>query len=206
MDDPYFVAIAGGSSSGKTTLASALQQRLGSSLCSLIPQDNYYFGQAKCDNFDLPQAIEIQLLARHLQALKSGQTVKIPTYDFSHHRRGTQQVAVASRPVIIIEGTLVLHWRELKELLDLSIFVECDRQLRLKRRVQRDSADRGRTEQDIKRQFSSQVEPCHEQFVEPCKTEADLVIDGTGVALDKAVTQILNTSPTLATLVASSLA
>jgi uridine kinase len=206
VDQPYFVAIAGGSSSGKTTLAKALQQRLGSSLCSLIPQDNYYFGQAQCDNFDLPQAIEVQLLARHLHRLKSGHTVKIPTYDFSRHKRGAQEIAVASRPVIIIEGTLVLHWQELKELLDLSIFVECDQQLRLERRVQRDSADRGRTEHDIKQQFSSQVEPCHQQFVEPCKTEADLVIDGTGTTLDKAVTQILDTSPTLATLVASSVA
>lgn len=180
MDCCKIVAIAGGSCSGKTSLARHLANTLGEQRCALIYQDNYYRNDNNIGNYDEPQALEFELLALHLKQLKAGKTICMPTYDFATHSRTTVQQPVPPKPVIIVDGILILHAVELSNSFDRSVFVECDESIRRQRRIERDCAERGRTRPDVIKQFNEQVAPLHNQYVEPSKAAADIIYTNNG--------------------------
>ncbi|WP_374033550.1 uridine kinase [Bdellovibrio bacteriovorus] len=184
---PHIIGVAGGSGSGKTHFAKELQQLLGEDNCSIIYQDNYYIDQsAKFDgdggsvNFDHPSSLDFGLLAEGLRALKSGQSLKIPIYDFVTHSRKKETLLGEPKKVIIIDGILILHSQEVRLELDEAIFFDTPEELRFERRLKRDVHERGRTPEGVRRQFELQVRPMHNQFVEPSKDHAHTVIKDLG--------------------------
>lgn len=148
---------------------------MGSHRCALVFQDNYYRGLANIANFDVPEAIEFELMASHLRQLKSGQSIAMPTYDFSSHRRQTATQTVKASPIIIVDGILILHAPELRDIFDLKVYVECAEPERRQRRLMRDCRERGRSETEVLTQFNSQVAPLHDKYVEPSRQYADLI-------------------------------
>lgn len=184
--DIHIFAIAGGSCSGKTRLAKytneALNSLYGKDVCTVLRQDNYYLdlGGVKpgdpLPNFDHPMAFDWELFLTHLKMLKSGQAVDIPTYDFTTHRRTDITERIEPKPILLIEGILILSQKRLRPAFDYKFFVSCDQGTRLDRRVRRDVAERGRTISCIQNQFAEHVVPMHEKFVEPSKYKADIVI------------------------------
>lgn len=181
-DTPIILAIAGGSCSGKTTLAGRLHDYFGANQCRIVRQDDYYFdirerGGSPLVNFDIPEALDFDLLAANLAAFKRGDSVSLPNYDFTTHQRCTPSAPCPPPSVIIVEGILLLNQAELRPLFDHSVFVRCDTETRLARRLQRDTTERGRTETDVLRQFNEQVEPAHQTYVSPSKSYADVVIE-----------------------------
>lgn len=191
---PFVVGIAGGSGSGKSTIARALTEALGPSKVVLIEQDAYYRDQshlspqARADvNFDHPDAIDLELLGAHVDALVRGEAIDKPRYDFAQHVRGAEVDRVVPRPVVLVEGILVLADRALRRRMDLKIFVDTDADIRLIRRIGRDIEDRGRTFPQVREQYYATVRPMHLAFVEPSKRHADVIIPEGGenpVALD----------------------
>lgn len=182
---PLTLAIAGGSGSGKTTLARAVARILGDR-CAVLDHDSYYrcLGHLPPDqralvNFDHPDSLENELLVKQLLQLREGQQVVKPKYDFSTHTRMAHGDLVAPRPVILVEGILVLALPQLQRSFDLRVFVDAPKDLRFRRRSQRDVRDRGRTEESVKAQWQATVQPMHERFVEPSRTSCDLVVSGT---------------------------
>lgn len=182
------VAVAGGSCSGKTTLAQTLEKHFGATKACLLFQDDYYIDQShrfKKDgdvNFDHPSALEFSLLKTHLLRLRNQESIECPQYDFSTHKRKASTTTVHAKPWIFVDGTLLLHSQELTGVWDYSIFVECEEQLRLQRRLERDTRERGREAPGVLHQFETQVAPMHNLFVEPSKARANLVISGINVA------------------------
>lgn len=193
---PRIVGIAGGSGSGKTTVTAALMERLGDS-ATLLQQDWYYRDQAALSpeeraalNYDHPDAQETGLLVEHLRALREGNTVAVPQYDFATHTRRADTVHVAPCPWIVVEGINALAHEELRARCDLTVFVDAPADIRFIRRLQRDVAERGRTAESVITQYLNQVRPMHESFVEPCKHVADLVLSGEA-PIEESVNQIL---------------
>ena len=183
----FVVGVAGGSGSGKTTIVRGLVEKLGSSQVTVIEHDSYYqpepglsFEERVRINYDHPDSLETDLLIRHLDRLKRGRTVRIPTYDFSRHRRLPETRPVKPHPVLILEGILVLCNRRLRRLMDLRVFVATDDDLRFIRRLQRDLTERGRTVESVIRQYLATVKPLHQRYVEPSSRHADLVLSGQG--------------------------
>jgi uridine kinase len=181
---PLIVGIAGGTASGKTTTAAALGASLGAR-CVLIHHDRYYRSMPEtfhadpaAYNFDHPDALDTARLISDLKALKSGQSVELPRYDFARHRRSEETDRVSPCPVFLVEGILVLADSGLRELFDKKIYVHAPEDLRLTRRIRRDMESRGRSEADILSQWERSVSPMHHEFVEPSRLHADLVIDG----------------------------
>lgn len=184
MDKVFVVGVAGGSGSGKTTFAKKLKETLGDS-AEMLTCDNYYYAndgltheQRAALNFDSPDAIEFSLMSEHLAALREGRSVESPIYDFTEHTRLDKTVTVHARPVIIVEGILVLSRPELRELMDLKIFVDTDADERILRRAKRDMEERGRTFDDIMEQYLTTVKPMHYEHVEPSRAFADMVLNG----------------------------
>ena len=174
------IGIAGGTGSGKSTFTNRLKDALGDNIAVLY-HDNYYnaqddipFEERKKVNYDSPDSLETDLLIKHVKALKRGESVECPTYDYTKHNRSKETVVVEPRKVLIIEGILAL---ENEELLDIKIFVEADADERILRRVVRDVNERGRDVEDIARQYLDTVKPMHYIHVEPTKYMADLVIN-----------------------------
>lgn len=185
VNSVFVVAIAGGSGSGKTTFARKLCARLGEEQSALIPQDNYYIDQSeklKLDassvNYDHPQSLEFSLLARQLLQLKQGLTVLIPRYCFVTHKRLAHGVVIEPRPMIIVDGILLLSQSYLRQVIDFAIFIDTDEQLRFKRRLVRDVQERGRAPQGVHEQFYRQVKPMHDLFVEPSRQYAQCIVPG----------------------------
>lgn len=179
------IGIAGGSGSGKTTLALQLAGSLASEGVSVLAQDHYYIDQsARFDgdggsvNFDHPDSIDFALLAKHLSELREGRPVEVPIYDFPTHTRQRETVAFAPSEYVIVEGTLLLSQLEIRNELDLAIFVDASEPVRYERRLQRDVEERGRTPAGVKAQFDRQVKPMHDQFVEPSRAHAHGVVSG----------------------------
>jgi len=184
---PIVVGVAGGTGSGKTTLASALQASLSSELCVTVSQDSYYKDLMHLDladrakmNFDHPDSLDADLMVEHVAGLKKMQNVVLPEYDFSQHVRVGAGREVHARPVIIVEGILVLVWESLRGLMDLTVFVDAPEKVRLDRRVRRDVAERGRDVQGVLDQYYATVRPMHKEFVEPSSKNAHVIIDGEG--------------------------
>lgn len=187
MQRPYIIGVAGGSGSGKTYFAKALLEKLGEEHCTLILQDNYYIDQsAKFDsdggsvNFDHPDALDFSLLAQGLKTLKKNQTLHVPVYDFVTHSRLEKTILALPKPVIIVDGILILNSPEVRAELDASIFFDTPEALRFERRLARDVHERGRTPEGVLRQFELQVRPMHDLFVEPSKVYADRIVKDSG--------------------------
>ncbi len=182
-DRPLIIGMAGGSGSGKTTIAEAVVEAVGSDLVSLIPHDAYYrdisdltLEERAAVNFDHPDSLETELLVSHLRELRSGRSIERPTYDFAEHLRAEETVTIDPEQVVIVEGILVLAERELRELLDLKIYVDTDADLRVLRRLRRDIVERGRSVESVIDQYMATVRPMHLQFVDPAKRYADLIV------------------------------
>ncbi len=180
---PLLIGVAGGSGSGKTFFVNALVQNLGSHACTVIYQDDFYIDQsARFDfaggavNFDHPSSLDFELLAQCLQALKSGRSTEIPTYDFKTHSRTSKTVTVQPRPIILVDGILIFHSEAVRALFDNLVYFDTAEDLRFARRLERDVKERGRTPDCVRKQFELQVKPMHDQFVEPSKAYADCVV------------------------------
>lgn len=178
---PYLIGVAGGSGSGKTYFAIALQKRLGDKHCAILYQDHFYRDQsASFDfdggsvNFDHPDSIDFDLMAERLKALKAGQQAEIPIYDFVTHSRQSKTQAMPPRPVILVDGILIFHAPQVRTLFDDLIFFDTPEKLRFERRLQRDVRERGRKPEGVEQQFMKQVKPMHDQFVEPSKAFAKI--------------------------------
>ncbi len=175
--------VAGGSGSGKTTVARRIVEQVGRGRITHLVQDSYYRDiewqspeQLLAHNFDHPDAIDTELLVEHLQALRAGRAVDVPVYDFVRHRRSGESRRVEARPVVLLEGILLFADRRLRDLLDFKIFVDTDADLRLMRRVRRDLEERGRSLDSVLRQYLDTVRPMHLQFIEPSKRYADIIV------------------------------
>eukprot|EP01100_Stratorugosa_tubuloviscum_P001704 TRINITY_DN1386_c1_g1_i1.p1 TRINITY_DN1386_c1_g1~~TRINITY_DN1386_c1_g1_i1.p1 ORF type:complete len:212 (-),score=88.08 TRINITY_DN1386_c1_g1_i1:320-955(-) len=177
------IGIAGGSGSGKTTIADAILSKVGFEHIAFLHHDSYYrdlttltLEQRAKVNFDHPDSLETELLVEHVKALKRGETIQIPIYDFKTHSRTTQFLTQQPKKIIVVEGILVLAEKELREQMDLKIFVDCDADLRFIRRQIRDIEERGRNVHSIIDQYLTTVRPMHNDFVEPSKRYAHVII------------------------------
>ena len=177
------LGVAGGTGSGKTTVADAILDAVGRDRIASLAQDSYYRDvdwQSDEDllnyNFDHPQALDSELLVAHLRSLKAGEAIEVPVYDFVTHRRTAETVRVEAKPVILLEGILLFVEPQLRQLLDFKIFVDTDSDVRLIRRIRRDIRERGRTLEDVMRQYLETVRPMHLEFVEPSKRWADVIV------------------------------
>ena len=181
-DRPFLLGVAGGTGSGKTTVAERLAEVVGRPL-ALVRQDSYYadhnelpLEQRMAINYDHPDAFDWALLLQHVEALAAGAAVDAPVYDFTNHCRSDEVVEVAPARIVVVEGILVLYERALRELFDLRVFVDSDADVRFIRRLERDVAERGRTPDSVIAQYLATVRPMHLQFVEPTKRYADVIV------------------------------
>ena len=187
------IGIAGGTGSGKTTLMNNLIQRF-ADVVTVLSHDNYYKRhddltyEQRCEiNYDEPAALETDLMARHLDLLRRGESIDCPVYDFTQHNRSNETIRIVPKQVIIVEGILIFENQELRDLMDIRIFVDTDADVRLCRRIKRDVNKRGRTLESVLTQYQTTVKPMHEKYVEPSKKYADIVVPEGGknlVALD----------------------
>ena len=180
---PVVIGVAGGSGSGKTTVVRRIVDSLGPEHVVVLEHDRYYrdrndlrLEERAALNYDHPDALETSLLVQHVQALKSGQTVDVPLYDFTTHARRGDTQRCQPRHAIIVEGILIFADRALRDAMDIKVFVDADADTRFIRRLQRDVADRGRTMESVIEQYQGTVKPMHFEFVEPTKRYADLII------------------------------
>ena len=190
---PYIVGFAGGSASGKTEIVKTLKKHFEDKI-EIIEHDNYYFAHDNLTmderaslNYDHPQAFETDLLIEHVKKILNNEEIDIPTYDFTIHTRSSDTLKKSPKPIVIVEGILVLENEELRNLMDMKVFVDCDGDVRLKRRITRDLVERNRTIESILTQYMETVKPMHELFVEPSKKFADLIVPKGGknkVAID----------------------
>jgi len=194
------IGIGGGTGSGKTYLAKGILAEYGEGEVTVIEQDSYYndlshiiYEKRVDQNYDHPNSIDIDLFECHLQQLLDGKTIEIPTYDFSTHVRMDKTTPITQHHVIVVEGILALHYPQLRKLFTIKIFVDTPADIRFIRRLTRDIHERGRTPESVNKQYLSTVRPMHEQFVEPSKYYADLIIPEGGenkVAIDLIRTKI----------------
>ena len=180
---PLIIGVAGGSGSGKTTVAQRIVEQIGPERVAHLQHDSYYrhrpdlsFEERTRLNYDHPDSLENDLLIAHVKTLCSGQAVDVPTYDFAQHLRSPQTEWIEPRPVILVDGILVFADEDLRKLMHLKIFVDTDADLRVIRRLLRDTSERGRSVESVIEQYLATVRPMHEQFVEPSKRHADLII------------------------------
>ena len=200
MQRPLIVGIAGGTGSGKTTVAHKLAASMPPGRCVTLEHDAYYFDQGHLPpderaliNFDHPASLESTLLAEHLHELRAGRAVDVPIYDFATHTRRATTRRVEPAPVVIVEGILVFAEAALRDQMDIKIFVDTDPDIRLMRRIRRDLEHRGRTFQSVRDQYYATVRPMHIEHVEPSKRWADLIVPEGGdnkVALEVLLGQL----------------
>lgn len=194
MKKPILIGIAGGTGSGKTTIAKSIYRAFANSSITMIMQDSYYKDQSHITfeerlktNYDHPNSIDTEFLIAQLKDLIAGKSVEMPVYDFTQHTRKKETVKVAPTEIIIVEGILVLVDVALRELLDIKLYVDTDADIRILRRLLRDINERGRSIDSVVSQYLTVVRPMHEQFTEPSKKYADIIIPEGGnnkVAID----------------------
>ena len=199
MENILVIGIAGGSGSGKTTLMKNLVQKFGDAV-TVVSHDNYYrrhdelsYEERCLINYDEPAAFETDLMARHLDALRHGEIIECPVYDYTVHNRSNEVVRIEPKPVIIVEGILIFADEELRDLMDIRIFVDTDADVRLCRRIKRDVNKRGRSLESVLQQYQETVKPMHEMYVEPSKKYANIIVPEGGknlVALDMIIGRI----------------
>ncbi|MBQ8719459.1 MAG: uridine kinase [Clostridia bacterium] len=182
MNDILLIGICGGSGSGKSTLARNIAEQFGDGV-ALIRHDDYYKSQDRLDirarnevNYDHPDAFDTELLVKHLRALRGGEAISAPIYDYALHTRSGKVRRIEPKPVVILEGILIFADERLRELFDIKIFVDTDADIRILRRIVRDVKKRGRTLDSVISQYLSTVKPMHDAFVEPSKKHADIII------------------------------
>lgn len=197
---PIVIGIAGGSGSGKTTVAQEILARVGAEHIVVLPHDAYYkdfgdlsFSQRAAINFDHPDSLETSLLIDHIQQLKTGNPIELPIYDFKTHSRTKKTIFVEPQPIILVDGILIFAEPQLREMFDVKIYVDTDADIRFIRRLQRDITERGRTVNSVIAQYEKTVRPMHMDFVEPSKRYADVIIPEGGfniVAMDMVVARV----------------
>ncbi len=194
------IGVAGGSGSGKSTLVKKLQEAFGEEEVSTLCHDYYYkehsdlsYEQRTKLNYDHPQAFDTDMMVEHIRSLKSNLPIERPVYSFVEHNRTQERVTVCPSKVVIIDGILIFENRELRELMDIKVYVDTDADVRLARRILRDVCNRGRSMESVIEQYLSTVKPMHEEFVEPSKRYADVIIPEGGfnsVAVDMLIQSI----------------
>jgi uridine kinase len=192
--NPIVIGVAGGSGSGKTTVVRRIIDSIGSDQVAVLDHDRYYrdrndlrFEERAALNYDHPDALETDLMVRHVLELKAGRPVEVPAYDFTRHARLPTSQTIPARPAIIVEGILIFTDAPLRALMDIKVFVDTDPDTRFIRRLRRDVAERGRTMDSVIEQYQATVKPMHLEFVEPSKRYADLILPQGGhnaVAVD----------------------
>ncbi len=201
MADVMIIGIAGGTGSGKTTLTDKICEQFAGRI-SVVYHDNYYrahpeltYDERAALNYDHPDAFETDMMIEHLRELRAGHSIECPVYDYSVHNRSERTITIKPASVIIVEGILIFADRRLCDLMDIKIFVDTDADERILRRILRDTEERGRTVQSVVNQYLATVKPMHEQFVEPSKRFADIIVLGGGynlVAQDMIMGRIRN--------------
>ena len=194
------IGVAGGTGSGKTTVSEAILDRVGRDRIAYLQHDSYYRDRSHLPpeeraevNFDHPDALETELMVEHLKAMQQGRAVEVPVYDFTRHVRKEETRTLRPRPVVLVEGILVLAEESLRRQMDVKLYVDTDADLRFIRRLRRDISERDRTLDSVVEQYLDDVRPMHLEFVEPSKRYADLIIPEGGfntVALDAVVAQV----------------
>ena len=202
MKNPILIGISGGTGSGKSTVTKEIFKSITDKNVAVIEQDSYYKDQSDMSfeervktNYDHPFAFDNQLLIKHLKQLMKSEPIEKPIYDFENHNRKKETYHVEPRHIIILEGILILYDEELRDLLDIKIFVDTDSDVRVIRRILRDIKERGRTLDSVIMQYMNTVRPAHLQFVEPTKRYADIIIPEGGhnkVAIDIIVAKVNN--------------
>lgn len=198
--DTILIGIAGGTGSGKTTLADKLVDSFGSQEVTVIRQDNYYKRHDDMDyeqraklNYDHPDAFDSDLFYEHIVALKQGKPVEIPVYDYTIHNRSEETILINPTPVIVLEGIMLFVEKVLCDLMDIKVFVDTDADVQILRRIVRDVKERGRSLESVIGQYLTTVKPMHEQFVEPSKRRADIIVPEGGenqVALEMLIERV----------------
>lgn len=200
MWQPVVFGVAGGTASGKTTVARAILDAVGASQVAYLPHDAYYKDMPHLSleersqlNYDHPNSLESKLLIKHIRRLLDGKPVHVPVYDFTRHRRTAETVLVEPSPIILVDGILIFTRRKLRELMDIKVYVDTDADVRFIRRMKRDIEERGRTLNSVVAQYLETVRPMHLKFVEPSKRYADVIIPNGGmnrVAMEMVVSQL----------------
>ena len=199
-NNPIIIGVSGGSGSGKTTVVNKIIAEIGEKNILLIQHDSYYrdlshlpLEERKKQNFDHPKSLETELMIRHIEALKSGYSVEVPVYDFVAHTRSDEFIKVSPRNIILVDGILIFSEPDLRELMDIKIFVDTDDDVRLLRRLKRDILERGRDLDGVLNQYENYVRPMHLEFVEPSKRYSDIIVPRGGenlVALEMVIALI----------------
>ena len=198
---PFVIGVAGGSGSGKSTVTREVLASIGPGMASVVYQDDYYCDQTHLapeervkTNYDHPDAFDWPLMVQHMQALRRGEAIDMPTYDFVTHNRAPSTVVVNPAPVIVIEGLFALFDPELRKMMSLKIFVDTAADVRFIRRLQRDMAERGRSAESVIQQYLETVRPMHKQFIEPTKRRADVILPhgANGPAIDIITTKVVS--------------
>ena len=197
---PVVFGVAGGTASGKTTVARAILDAVGASKIAYLPHDAYYHDRVDLSfedrtrlNYDHPDSLDTKLLVRHIKELSVGAPVHVPVYDFTTDRRTEDTILVEPAPIILVDGILIFTKRKLRDLMDIKIFVDTDADVRFIRRLQRDMKERGRSLDSVVQQYLETVRPMHLKFVEPSKRYADIIIPGGGqnkVAMEMVVSRL----------------
>jgi len=197
----FVIGVAGGTGSGKTTVSRRIQEAVNVAYIAYLQHDNYYRDQSHLSpearahtNYDHPNSLETALLIEHLHTLKAGQAVEMPLYDFSIHTRSTHTQHVDPARIILVEGILIFTEKELRESMDIRVFVDTDADIRFIRRLRRDMVERGRSLDSVVQQYMATVRPMHQEFVEPSKRYADVIVPRGGdnrVAMEMIVSRIL---------------
>ena len=185
---PIVFGVAGGTASGKTTVARAILEAVGAEQIAYLPHDAYYrdmpglsLEERAHQNYDHPNSLETKLLVKHIEKLLKWQPVQVPVYDFTIHRRTSETVLVEPSPIILVDGILIFTKRKLRELMDIKVYVDTDPDVRFIRRLQRDIDERGRSLSSVVEQYMDTVRPMHLKFVEPSKRHADVIIPHGGM-------------------------
>ena len=198
---PFVIGVAGGSGSGKSTVTREVLASIGPEMAAVVMQDDYYLDQSHLSpeerrktNYDHPDAFDWPLMVQHVQALRRGEAIEMPTYDFAQDNRASETITVKPAPVIVIEGLFALYDADLRKMMSLKIFVDTAPDVRFIRRLQRDIAERGRSTENVIQQYLETVRPMHKQFIEPTKRRADVILPhgANGPAVDIITTKVVN--------------
>lgn len=196
---PFVIGVAGGSGSGKSTVTREVLASIGPEMATVVFQDDYYLDQSHMSpedrrktNYDHPDAFDWPLLVQHVQALRRGEAIEMPTYDFAKDNRASKTITVKPAPVIVVEGLFALYDAKLRNMMSLKIYVDTASDVRFIRRLQRDMAERGRSAESVINQYLETVRPMHKQFIEPTKRNADVILPhgANGPAVDIITTKV----------------
>ena len=196
---PFVIGVAGGSGSGKSTVTREVLASIGPEMATVVFQDDYYLDQSHMSpedrrktNYDHPDAFDWPLLVQHVQALRRGEAIEMPSYDFAKDNRSSKTITVKPAPVIVVEGLFALYDAKLRNMMSLKLYVDTASDVRFIRRLQRDMAERGRSAESVINQYLETVRPMHKQFIEPTKRNADVILPhgANGPAVDIITTKV----------------